>query len=111
MNSGQVCLAIKRVYVHKSQYEAICSELASLAEGAVVGDGMAPGTQFGPIQNKMQYERVNGLIESGAREGKIVAGGRSTRVPGTSFDRPSCGTSRTARGSCGRSSSGQCCRC
>jgi len=76
MNSGQVCLAIKRVYVHKSQYEAICSELASLAEAAVVGDGMAPGTQFGPIQNKMQYERVNGLIESGAREGKIIAGGR-----------------------------------
>jgi acyl-CoA reductase-like NAD-dependent aldehyde dehydrogenase len=76
MNSGQVCLAIKRAYVHKSQYETICSELASLAESAVVGDGMAPGTQFGPIQNKMQYERVNGLIENGAREGKIVAGGR-----------------------------------
>ena len=76
MNSGQVCLAIKRVYVHKSQYETICSELASLADSAVVGDGMAAGTQLGPIQNKMQYERVNGLIESGAREGKIVAGGR-----------------------------------
>jgi acyl-CoA reductase-like NAD-dependent aldehyde dehydrogenase len=37
---------------------------------------MAAGTQFGPIQNRMQYERVNGLIESGAREGKIVAGGQ-----------------------------------
>ncbi len=45
MNSGQVCLAIKRVYVHKSQYETICSELASLADSAVVGDGMAAGTQ------------------------------------------------------------------
>ena len=83
MNSGQVCLAIKRAYVHKSQYEAICSELASLAESAVVGDGMAPGTQFGPIQNKMQYERVKGLIEDGAREGKVIAGG--TKHDGAGF--------------------------
>ena len=49
MNSGQVCLAIKRLaYVHKSQYETICSELAALAESAVVGDGMNPQHAVGP---------------------------------------------------------------
>lgn len=74
-NSGQVCLAIKRVYVHKSQYDTICAELARLADAAVVGDGSKPDTQFGPIQNRMQYERVKGLIADAAQNGKIIAGG------------------------------------
>src|SRR5277367_6489676 len=58
VNSGQVCLAIKRVYVPDSIYEAMCAELAELANAAVVGDGLDPATQFGPIQNKAQFEKV-----------------------------------------------------
>jgi acyl-CoA reductase-like NAD-dependent aldehyde dehydrogenase len=74
-NSGQVCIAIKRAYVHDSIYDAMCDELAQLAEAAVVGDGLQQGTQLGPIQNKTQYERVMGLIESARKDGKIIAGG------------------------------------
>ena len=74
-NSGQVCIAIKRAYVHDSIYDAMCDELAQLAESAVVGDGLQQGTQLGPIQNKTQYERVMGLIESARKDGKIIAGG------------------------------------
>jgi acyl-CoA reductase-like NAD-dependent aldehyde dehydrogenase len=87
INTGQVCLAIKRIYVHESQYEAICSELATLANAAVVGDGMQEGTQFGPLQNKMQFERVRALIEDTRREGKIIAGGEVSDGPGY-FIRP-----------------------
>ena len=83
INSGQVCLAIKRAYVPDSKYEAVCSELAKLADAAIVGDGTKPDTQFGPIQNAKQYERVQGLIDSAGREGKIIAGG--TKVPGPGF--------------------------
>jgi len=74
-NSGQVCIAIKRAYVHDSIYDAMCDELAELAEKAVVGDGLQQGTQLGPIQNKTQYERVLGLIDSARKDGKIIAGG------------------------------------
>jgi acyl-CoA reductase-like NAD-dependent aldehyde dehydrogenase len=74
-NSGQVCIAIKRAYVHDSIYDAMCEELATLADNAVMGDGLEQGTQFGPIQNKTQYERVMGLIESAKKDGKIIAGG------------------------------------
>jgi acyl-CoA reductase-like NAD-dependent aldehyde dehydrogenase len=74
-NSGQVCIAIKRAYVHDSIYDAMCEELAQLADAAVVGDGLEQGTQLGPIQNKTQYERVMGLIESARADGKIIAGG------------------------------------
>jgi acyl-CoA reductase-like NAD-dependent aldehyde dehydrogenase len=76
INTGQVCLAIKRIYVHESQYDAICNELAALAEAAVTGDGMTPGTQYGPIQNKKQFERVRELLEDTRRVGKIIAGGK-----------------------------------
>ncbi len=74
-NCGQVCLAIKRAYVHDSIYDAMCDELARLAEAAVVDDGLAQGVQLGPIQNKAQYVKVKAFLESARRDGTIVAGG------------------------------------
>ena len=75
MNSGQVCLAIKRVYAPESMYDELCDELAKLAKEAVMGDGLEQGTQLGPIQNKMQFEKVKEYIEVGRKDGKIIAGG------------------------------------
>jgi acyl-CoA reductase-like NAD-dependent aldehyde dehydrogenase len=75
LNCGQVCLAIKRAYVHDSIYDAMCEELARLAEAAVVDDGLAQGAQIGPIQNKAQYEKVQAFLESARKDGTIVAGG------------------------------------
>src|SRR5262249_2472303 len=62
VNSGQVCLAIKRVYAHESIYEKLVAELGKLAENAVVGNGMDPKTEFGPLQNKAQFEKVKDFI-------------------------------------------------
>ena len=75
MNCGQVCLAIKRAYVHDSIYDAMCDELARLAEAAVVDDGLAQGAQIGPIQNKAQYEKVKAFLERARADGTIIAGG------------------------------------
>ncbi|MEM7542271.1 MAG: aldehyde dehydrogenase family protein [Pseudomonadota bacterium] len=74
-NAGQVCLAVKRAYVHSDIYDEFCDELQKIAEQAVVGDGMQPDTTIGPIQNKMQYEKVKGYMEDAKANGKIVAGG------------------------------------
>src|SRR5271155_906554 len=38
-NSGQVCLAIKRLYVHESVYDEMCDELAAIANNTIVDDG------------------------------------------------------------------------
>src|SRR5262249_6360447 len=73
--SGQACIAIKRLYVHDSIYDAVCAELGRLAKETVVGDGLEPNTQMGPIQNKAQFERVKGFLEDARRSGTIVAGG------------------------------------
>src|SRR6516225_2679332 len=73
--SGQACIAIKRLYVHDSIYDAVCDELGRLARATVVGDGLEEGTQMGPVQNRAQFERVNGFLEDARRHGTIVAGG------------------------------------
>lgn len=75
LNCGQVCLAIKRVYVHASVHEALCAELARLAQDAVVGDGLEQGTTIGPIHNKAQYEKVLAFLERARADGSVIAGG------------------------------------
>lgn len=86
-NSGQICVAIKRAYVPSAIYDEVCERLAGLCEDAVVGDGLEQGTQFGPIQNKAQFERVQGLIEDAARHGTVM--GQNGPVPdGGYFIRP-----------------------
>ncbi|MEQ8299487.1 MAG: aldehyde dehydrogenase family protein [Hyphomonas sp.] len=74
-NAGQVCIAAKRIYVHESIYDAMCDELVRIAGEAVVGDGLEQGVQMGPVQNKQQFEKVLGFIESAKKDGKIIAGG------------------------------------
>jgi acyl-CoA reductase-like NAD-dependent aldehyde dehydrogenase len=71
-NSGQVCVAIKRLYVHESIYDEMCAELGKLADAAIVGDGLEQGTQLGPMQNRMQYEKVMGLIRDAADYGTVM---------------------------------------
>lgn len=82
MNSGQVCAALKRLYVHDSIYDAVCDEVASLAKAAVVGDGADPRTQFGPVQNRAQYEKVCAYINDAKANGKVIAGGMIPEGPG-----------------------------
>ena len=69
-------IAIKRVDAHSSIYDALCSELATLAENAVVDDGLNQGAQIGPVQNKMQYDKVCGFLEDARANGTVLAGGQ-----------------------------------
>ena len=87
-NSGQVCQAIKRLYVHESIYEKLMTHMADIARVVKVGNGMEAGTQLGPINNKAQYERVIGLVEDAQkRGGRVVVGGEPQAGPGY-FYRP-----------------------
>jgi acyl-CoA reductase-like NAD-dependent aldehyde dehydrogenase len=74
-NAGQVCIAAKRIYVHESIYDAMCDEFVTLANNWVVGDGLEQGTQMGPLQNKAQFEKVMGFLDSAKKDGKVIAGG------------------------------------
>ena len=76
-NAGQVCLAVKRAYVHENIYDKVCDELALLAKSAVVDDGIKQGTTVGPLQNKMQYEKVKIFLEDAKKNGNVIAGGEA----------------------------------
>ncbi|WP_298213555.1 aldehyde dehydrogenase family protein [Acidocella sp.] len=87
MNAGQVCLAIKRAYVHESIYDQVVDRLAALANAAVVDSGLHQGTTIGPLQNRMQYEKIKDYLEVARKDGRIVAGGEVEDRPGY-FIRP-----------------------
>ena len=75
-NSGQVCSAIKRVYVPAAKYEDFLEQISSIAAKVQVGNGLDEGTQIGPINNKPQFERVTQLVEDARDHGaRIVTGG------------------------------------
>ncbi|MGF6760295.1 acyl-CoA reductase-like NAD-dependent aldehyde dehydrogenase [Paraburkholderia sp. GAS33] len=74
-NSGQLCLAAKRIYAPRSISDRLCDALATLAKQALIDNGMGPSSQFVPIQNRAQYERVKELIEDSQDQGNIIASG------------------------------------
>jgi acyl-CoA reductase-like NAD-dependent aldehyde dehydrogenase len=83
VNSGQVCMAIKRIYAHEKIYDALCEALVAEARKAKVGDGLDPTTTLGPIQNKMQYDKVVSIIEDTKRAGgRFLTGGEIPEGPG-----------------------------
>lgn len=82
INSGQVCLAAKRIYAPRPLYDALCDELARLAREAVVGDGLEPETQIGPLQNRQQHEKVLEIIEEAKTLGNVIAGGNALNREG-----------------------------
>ena len=82
-NNGQICIATKRMYVHKDVYEPLKHALVAYAATVKVGDGAEQGTRLGPINNRPQYERVLGLIQDAKDKGyDFLVGGTSADVPG-----------------------------
>ncbi|WP_144098628.1 aldehyde dehydrogenase family protein [Croceicoccus sediminis] len=81
-NAGQICVAIKRAYVHESIYDEFCEAIAELANAAVVDDGTRQGTTIGPVQNRMQYDKVRELLDDAKQRGTVLAGGELPDRPG-----------------------------
>lgn len=73
LNSGQVCLNLKRIYVHESIYEEFKRALVQHAASFTLGEGKTQGITHGPLQNRMQYNRVKTFFDDIARQGWEVA--------------------------------------
>lgn len=93
-NSAQFCVAAKRVYVHDSIYDRFALALVEFAKTVKVGDGAQQGTALGPIQNKMQFEKLKDLLADAHANnlnfllGGEVAEGKGYFVPVTIVDNP-----------------------
>ncbi|CAI8894136.1 aldehyde dehydrogenase family protein [Pseudomonas serbica] len=62
-NSAQFCVACKRLYIHESIYDEVARELVAYAKTVKMGNGEDSSVDLGPLQNKMQYDKVKDLLQ------------------------------------------------
>jgi len=75
-NSGQSCNAPTRMLVEASVYERVVEIAAKVASTVTLGDPMQPGPHLGPVVSKIQFDKIQHLIQVGIDEGaRVVAGG------------------------------------
>jgi acyl-CoA reductase-like NAD-dependent aldehyde dehydrogenase len=85
-NCGQICSAVKRIYVPEALHDDVVDVLTEKAAAIKVGDGMDPTSEMGPINNRPQFERVKDLVaEALAQGGSATTGGGPVDGPGYFF--------------------------
>ena len=72
MSSGQICMALKRLYVHRSRYDEVVDGLTEICDRMVIGDGLLPETNMGPVNNEKQHRIIKGMIEQARAAGQDV---------------------------------------
>ncbi|MBL1102011.1 aldehyde dehydrogenase family protein [Streptomyces sp. 205] len=88
LNSGQVCAAYTRFYVHSDRLDEFTTKLAAAAETMVVGPGLDPRTQLGPLVSSEHLAQVEHLVNGATKQGaQLVSGGRAVGDTGH-FYRP-----------------------
>jgi geranial dehydrogenase len=75
LNNGQACFNGTRVLAPRRRYAEVVDGLAALATSLVIGDALDPATHVGPMASAAHRDRVEGYIEIGKREARLVAGG------------------------------------
>jgi aldehyde dehydrogenase (NAD+) len=75
-NTGQSCNAPTRMLVERSRYDRAVAEAAEVAAAIKVGPAHEEGRHIGPVVNEAQFNKIQGLIQTGIDEGaRLVAGG------------------------------------
>jgi len=74
-HSGQICTAPTRAVVHRSIFDQVVAGLSQFAGVLKVGDPTEMSTVVGPLISGAQQQRVLDYIETGRKEGEVVAGG------------------------------------
>ncbi|MFI9159385.1 aldehyde dehydrogenase family protein [Kitasatospora aureofaciens] len=85
-NCGQVCMAVKRVYVPARLHAEVVEALAQRAKTVAVGPGLDPETRLGPVNNASQLARVEQVTEQALAGGaRAASGGHRLDGPGYFF--------------------------
>jgi|GEM_PF-22170 len=81
-NQGQVCCAGSRLYVQRKHFDNVVADIAAIANGMKLGNGLDPSVQMGPLISAKQQDRVTGYINLGRELGATVACGGEGFGPG-----------------------------
>ncbi|MGH6785713.1 MAG: aldehyde dehydrogenase family protein [Novosphingobium sp.] len=79
INTGQSCIAPTRVLVPREREAEAAAFAKAMFEATPVGDPLAEGMHIGPVVNKTQYEKIQGLIQSAIDEGATLETGGTDR--------------------------------
>ena len=75
-NSGQSCNAPSRMIVPLSKMKEVAAIAKGVADKTKAGDPRAEGTTIGPVVSRIQWDKIQTLIQKGIEEGAtLVAGG------------------------------------
>lgn len=75
--SGQRCTAASRIIIHKNRYKEFVDAFVEQTKKLVIGNGLDPEVQVGPVINRNQLSSINQYVEIGKKEGaKLLYGGR-----------------------------------
>ena len=85
-NTGQTCICANRLFVHDSIHDRFVERLAERVSELIVGDGLAPDTQQGPLINTEALGKVQKLLADAVAGGaRVVTGGKPHPLGGTYF--------------------------
>jgi phenylacetaldehyde dehydrogenase len=83
MNTGQVCAAGSRLFVHERVFDQVVEGVVDKARALRVGAGTDSATDMGPVVSDVQRQRVTGYIRSGVEDGaRVLTGGKAMAGPG-----------------------------
>lgn len=86
-NAGQVCTSPTRFFVHESIFEEYTKAFVRRAAETVVGNGVNPGVEMGPLANQRRVDALTDLVENARGSGaEIKTGGRSVAGKGYFFE-------------------------
>jgi acyl-CoA reductase-like NAD-dependent aldehyde dehydrogenase len=85
-NCGQMCLGVKRLFVHESVYEPFVSQLRGILEKKTVGPGTDKASRMGPLHLAYQRQEIEEQVEDARSRGASVTVG-GARPSGDGFDR------------------------
>ena len=82
-NGGQTCVCANRFFVHESVMNEFTTRFAHALSKTVVGSGLEPTTEVGPLINQTAADRIQRAVDEAVAEGAtIVCGGRTAKVDG-----------------------------
>lgn len=81
-NSGQSCNAPSRMLVPASRNDEALAIARAAAENTRAGDPFADGTNIGPVVSKVQFDKIQALIQKGIDEGATLVTGGTGRPDG-----------------------------
>jgi acyl-CoA reductase-like NAD-dependent aldehyde dehydrogenase len=74
--SGQTCISVQRIYIHRSRYDAFRDQFTAAVETLALGDPLDERTDIGPVINDAAAKRIGAWVQDAVSGGaRVIAGG------------------------------------